>query len=326
MLILLQGTGDESRMNRRPLGRTGLEVSEIGFGGWQLCNDDSWGGMDARTAHRLVHAAVDNGINLFDTAPNYAGTQSERVLGDALQGKRDKVVLVSKFGHTPDGRTEFTVKGFRESLEGSLGRLRTDYLDVLLLHNPPGEMYRGTDPLWGALEEARLQGKIRHYGASLDFAAEVEECLSNTKSSVLEVLFNIFHQDVRRAFAHVRQKGAGTIVKVPLDSGWLTGRFDASSRFEGIRARWTEEQIEQRSELVSRIRWLVADGSELAHKAIGYLLSYDEVSCVIPGMRTLEQLESNLAAANCRISPADRRRLEELWDDVTENGSKLLPW
>jgi aryl-alcohol dehydrogenase-like predicted oxidoreductase len=313
-------------MNTRPLGRTGLEVSEIGFGGWQLCNVDSWGGMDTRTAHHLVHAAVDGGINLFDTAPNYAGTQSERVLGDALQGKREKVVLVSKFGHTPDGQTEFHVNGFRESLEGSLSRLRTDYLDVLLLHNPPGEMYEGTDPLWDALEEARLQGKIRHYGASLDSAAEAEKCLANTKSSVLEVLFNIFHQDVRRAFAHVRQKGAGTIVKVPLDSGWLTGRFDASSRFEGIRARWSEEQIEQRAELVSRIRWLVADGSELAHKAIGYLLSYDEVSCVIPGMRTLEQLESNLAAANCRISPADRRRLEELWDDVTENGSKLLPW
>jgi len=197
---------------------------------------------------------------------------------------------------------------------------------VLLLHNPPGELYGGRDALWDALEEARLQGKIRHYGASLDFAADVEECLANTKSSVLEVLFNIFHQDVRRAFAHVRQQGAGIIAKVPLDSGWLTGRFDSSSRFEGIRARWSKEQIAQRSELVSRIRWLVADGSELAHKAIGYLLSYDEVSCVIPGMRTLEQLESNLAAANCRISPADRRQLEELWDDVTESGSKLLPW
>lgn len=313
-------------MNKRPLGRTGLEVSEIGFGGWQLCNDDSWGGMDARTAHRLVHAAVDGGINLFDTAPNYAATQSESVLGDALRGKREQVVLVSKFGHTPDGQTEFTVNGFWKSLEASLDRLRTDYLDVLLLHNPSSDMYAGTDPLWDALEEARLQGKIRHYGASLDFASEVEECLANTKSRVLEVLFNIFHQDVRRAFAHVRQQGAGTIVKVPLDSGWLTGRFDASSRFGGIRARWSREQIARRAELVSRIRWLVADGSELAHKAIAYLLSYAEVSCVIPGMRTLEQLESNLAAASCRISASDRRRLEELWDDVTENGSKLLPW
>ena len=313
-------------MNKRPLGRTGLNVSEIGFGAWQLCNNDSWGGMDEQTAHRLVHEAVERGINLFDTAPNYAHTKSERVLGDALRGRRDGVVLVSKFGHTPEGPREFTVDWFWDSLDGSLERLRTDYLDVLLLHNPPAGMYAGTDPLWAAMEQARAQGKIRHYGASLDFATEVEKCLVNTRSEVLEILFNVFHQDVRRSFATIREHGAGTIVKVPLDSGWLTGRFDRSSRFQGIRSRWTEEEIAQRAELVSRIAWLTADGSELAHKAIGFLLSYDEVSCVIPGTRTLDQLRSNAAAAGLRLPPDERSRLEELWDEVTEGGSRLLPW
>jgi aryl-alcohol dehydrogenase-like predicted oxidoreductase len=313
-------------MNKRPLGRTGLNVSEIGFGAWQLCNNDSWGGMDEQTAHRLVHEAVERGINLFDTAPNYAHTKSERVLGDALRGRRDGVVLVSKFGHTPEGPKEFTVDWFWDSLDGSLERLRTDYLDVLLLHNPPAGMYAGTDPLWAAMEQARTQGKIRHYGASLDFATEVEKCLANTRSEVLEILFNVFHQDVRRSFATIREHGAGTIVKVPLDSGWLTGRFDRSSRFQGIRSRWTEEEIAQRAELVSRIAWLTADGSELAHKAIGFLLSYDEVSCVIPGTRTLDQLRSNAAAAGLRLPPDERSRLEELWDEVTEGGSRLLPW
>ena len=313
-------------VNQRALGKTGIRVSEIGFGAWQLCNNDSWGGMDERTAVRLVHEAVDGGINLFDTAPNYAETASERVLGAALQGMRQRVVLVSKFGHTPEGATNFSVDWFWDSLEGSLGRLRTDYLDVLLLHNPPGEVYAGTDPLWEALEQARAQGKILQYGASLDLAAEVENCLANTGSEVLEIMFNIFHQDVRRSFSTIREHGAGTIAKVPLDSGWLTGRFDAESRFEGIRSRWSREEIARRAELVSQIGWLVADGSELAHKAIGYLLSYDEVSCVIPGTRTLEQLNSNLAAAACRVSPADRARLEAFWDEVTYNGSRLLPW
>ena len=217
-------------MNRRILGSTGLEVSEIGFGAWQLCNGDSWGGMDEQTALRLVDEAVAGGINLFDTAPNYAATRSERVLGKALKNKRDEVVLVSKFGHTPERPKNFSVDWFWESLDASLGRLQTDYLDVLLLHNPPGDIYAGTDPLWAALEEARAQGKIRHYGASLDFATEVEDCLANTRSEVLEVLFNVFHQDVRRAFATVRERDAGIITKVPLDSGWLTGRFDAGSR------------------------------------------------------------------------------------------------
>jgi aryl-alcohol dehydrogenase-like predicted oxidoreductase len=313
-------------MNRRPLGKTGIQVSEIGFGAWQLCNDDSWGRMDEQTARRLVHEAVDGGINLFDTAPNYAHTASESVLGAALHDRRDRVVLVSKFGHTPEGATEFSVDWFWESLDGSLGRLRTDYLDVLLLHNPPMEMYAGTDPLWEALEQARALGKIRHYGASLDLASEVEDCLANTGSEVLEIFFNIFHQDVRRSFATIREHGAGTIAKVPLDSGWLTGRFDAESRFEGIRSRWTREEIARRADLVSRIGWLVADGSKLAHKAIGYLLSYDEVSCVIPGTRTLDQLNSNLAAAACRVSPSDRARLEAFWDEITNDGARLLPW
>ena len=313
-------------MNTRILGSTGLEVSEIGFGAWQLCNSDSWGSMDDQTALRLIDAAVDGGINLFDTAPNYAATKSERILGKALKGRRDKAVLVSKFGHTPEGPKEFSVDWFWKSLEESLNRLQTDYLDVLLLHNPPSDMYAGTDPVWAALEEARVQGKIRHYGASLDFAAEVEDCLANTRSEVLEVLFNVFHQDVRRAFASVRKRQAGIITKVPLDSGWLTGRFDANSRFEGIRSRWTAEEIARRAELVSGISWLTGDGSELAHKAIGYLLSYDEVSCVIPGIRTPQQLESNLAATSCRLSLKERERLEAFWDHFTDNGAKLLPW
>jgi aryl-alcohol dehydrogenase-like predicted oxidoreductase len=313
-------------MNKRKLGSTGLEVSEIGFGGWQLCNSDSWGGMDDQTALRLIDEAIDGGINLFDTAPNYASTESERMLGRALQHKREQVVLVSKFGHTPEGPKEFSVDWFWKSLEASLTRLRTDYLDVLLLHNPPSEMYAGTDPVWAALEEARAQGKIRHYGASLDFADEVRACLSNTDSQVLEVLFNVFHQDVRNAFDTVRQHGAGIITKVPLDSGWLTGRFDANSRFDGIRSRWSEDEVAQRAQLVSKIKWLVADESDLAHKAIGYLLSYDEVSCVIPGIRTQEQLASNLAAADCRLSPDEKMKLELFWDELTDNGSKLIPW
>lgn len=313
-------------MNTRKLGSTGLEVSEIGFGAWQLCNRDSWGGMDEPTALRLVDEAIDGGINLFDTAPNYANTRSERILGKTLKNKRDNVILVSKFGHTPEGPKVFSVDWFWESLEASLGRLQTDYLDILLLHNPPSDMYAGTDPVWAALEEARILGKIRHYGASLDFAAEVEDCLANTNCEVLEVLFNVFHQDVRRAFGAVREHNAGIITKVPLDSGWLTGRFDANSQFEGIRARWSKEEIAQRAELVSEIAWLVEDGSELAHKAIGFLLAYGEVSCVIPGMRTQQQLASNLAATDFRLSPAERTRLEALWDRVTDEGSNLLPW
>ncbi len=313
-------------MNKRRLGKTGLDVSEISFGAWQLGNDDSWEKTSGDLAERLVHAALESGINLFDTAPNYGGGESERLLGEALAGRRGEVVLVSKFGHRVGGPKDFSVGRFDDGLDASLERLRTDYLDVLLLHNPPLEIYAGTDPIWEALEKAQRAGKIRHYGASLDFAAEAEPCLRNTGSEVLEVFFNILHQDIRKAFPLVREKGTGIIAKIPLDSGWLTGRYTAESRFEGVRSRWSGEDIARRAELVSRLDWLTADGSELACKAIAYLLSYGEVGCVIPGIRTMEHLRANIEAAHCPITQKERRRLESFWEEFTKNGSDLLCW
>jgi aryl-alcohol dehydrogenase-like predicted oxidoreductase len=313
-------------MKKRRLGSTGLSVSGISFGGWQLGNDDSWEGLDEKTAHRLVHAALEAGINLFDTAPNYGGGESERILGEALQGRRKDIVLVSKFGHRPDGPKNFSAGRFDEGLAASLERLRTDHLDVLLLHNPPAGIYEGADPLWDALEGARKDGRIRHYGASLDFASEAEACLRNTGSEVLEIFFNILHQDVRRAFPTIREKGAGTIAKIPFDSGWLTGKYNKDSRFEGVRSRWSEEDIARRAELVSQLDWLTAGGSELSHKAIAYLLSYEEIGTVIPGVRAMEHLRNNIEASGCSLEPVDRLRLEKFWEEFTAGGRDLLCW
>ena len=313
-------------MRKQHLGTTGLEVSEIGFGAWQLGNENDWTGMSDAAAHRLVAEAIDMGVTLFDTAPHYAATHSERLLGEALAATRSDVVLVSKFGHAETGGKDFRVESFWSSLEGSLRRLRTDYLDVLLLHNPPLEVLSGQDPVWDALEKARMQGRVRHYGVSLDLAREVNTCLRNTGTTVLEVLLNIFHQDVRKAFPLVAEKGAGVIAKVPLDSGWLTGRFDESHRFTGVRSRWTRDQIARRAQLVANIGWLTQAGESRTHKALAYPLSYDVVSSVIPGMRTVEQLRHNVAASGKRLRDADRLRLERFWDEVTDEGRNLLPW
>ena len=313
-------------MHHRRLGRTELQVSEVGFGAWQLGNDDSWGGMSDTAAHELVAKAIEGGINLFDTAPNYAKTNSERLLGEALQGKRDQIVLVSKFGHRPDGASDFSADGFWQSLHASLDRLKTDHLDVMLVHSPPAYVLNGGHEIWGAMQQARDQGKIRFYGASIDFANEVQETLDTTDAQVLEVLFNVLHQDVRLAFDRVRRDDVGIIVKVPLDSGWLSGRFDAQSQFEGIRARWSQDDIRQRAELIGRLQWLTADGQPLAKKALAYLLSYQEVSCVIPGVRSLNQLQTNLLAAGTRLNPDEREKLEQFWDDFTHQGRDLLPW
>jgi len=313
-------------MKKRKLGKTGLMVSEISFGAWQLGNDQSWEGMDRGAGVELVHAALEAGINLFDTAPNYGGGESERVLGEALKSRRGDVILVSKFGHRVDGPKDFSTERFMERLEGSLNRLRTDYLDVLLLHNPQADIYQGKHPIWESLEQAHSRGMIRHYGASLDFACEIEACLGNTGSEVLEVFFNILHQDVRTVFGLVGEKQTGIIVKIPLDSGWLTGKYDAHSRFDGVRNRWSREEIERRAKLVSKLNWLTVHGEELASRAIAYILSYDEVSCVIPGIRRMDHLLRNIAAADCAVTRKERKRLERFWDEFTDGGSDLLPW
>lgn len=314
-------------MKYRRLGKTELQVSEVAFGAWQLGNHDAWGGMSDAEALNLVAKARALGCNLFDTAPNYAQTNSERLLGQALKGQRDKVVLVSKFGHRPDtGKNDFTAEWFWQSLEQSLQRLQTDYLDVILAHSPPFDVLNGEHEVWQAMREAQQQGKVRHYGASVDFAADVREVLSTTDAQVLELMFSMLHQDVRFAFDWIREKDVGVITKVPLDSGWLTGRFHAGSVFDGVRARWSKQDIATRAEAVAQLQAMLPHDVPLSQQALAYLLSYDEVSAVIPGNRSIAQLEANVAAEGHRLAPALRQQVEEYWCQLTNSGQNLLPW
>lgn len=313
-------------MRYRRLGKTELSVSEIGFGAWQLGNSDQWGGMDDDTAHQLVSAALDKGCNLFDTAPNYAKTHSERLLGECLQGKRRDIVLISKFGHRPEGGTDYSAAWFWESLHGSLERLQTDFLDVILVHSPPLEVLNGNHEIWAAMKQAQQQGKVRFYGASTDYAFEVREVLDSTDAHVLELLFNVLHQDVRLALDRVRECDVGVVTKVPLDSGWLSGKYHAASVFDGVRGRWSPADVKRRADLVERLGWLTDTGYSLAEQSLAYLLSYDEVGSVIPGMRSRQQLDTNFAAAGRRLTLDERSELEAFWDGFTDRGTHLLPW
>lgn len=313
-------------MKKRRLGSTELKVSEVGFGTWRLGSSAFWGTMSDSSAHSLVSESLDSGCTLFDTAPNYSDSNSERLLGEALQGHRDDVVLVSKIGHGEDGGPDFSDEWFWKSLHGSLQRLKTDYLDVYLLHSPPVECQHPAHPVWDALRQAQAQGKIRYFGASVDSADEVDMCLEAEGLQILEVMFNILHQDVRRSFAAVRERGVGLLAKVPLDSGWLGGSYHANSRFVGVRDRWSKEDIQRRSELINQLVWLTEGGATLAQQALSYLLAYSEVSCVIPGACSIDQLKFNLSASKHVMSPTDRAKLEVFWDTFTQEGKCLLPW
>lgn len=311
-------------MKYRELGSTGIKVSEAGFGAWQLGNAKDWDGVAETQGIRLVHEALDRGCNFFDTAPNYGGGNSESILGQALVGKRANVVINSKFGHHPDGTVNFDSQQIRRSVEGSLRRLKTDYLDSILLHNPPLEISKGGTDHFDVLESLKQEGKIRAYGASVDTGGEMEELIASTNSEIIEVMFNIFHQEPRKAFKKAAEKNVGLIVKVPLDSGWLSGKYDEKSIFTDIRSRWTREQLAKRAELLPAIKKMLEPGESLVQLALRYILSYQEVSTVIPGNKNIEQLIENLSASDKEFTKEKAEKVEALWQEKLQ--SNPLGW
>jgi aryl-alcohol dehydrogenase-like predicted oxidoreductase len=312
-------------MDYRPLGNTGLRVSAVGFGAWQLANP-IWGGPDEAGSMELVHAALDAGCNFYDTAPGYGGGASEQVLGKALKGRRGKVVLCTKYGHADPRQADFSVAGLRPSLEASLRRLQTDHVDLLLLHNPPRDLLdgaRATD-LYDELETLRCEGKLRVFGASIDTRQELSTLALTTTSGAAEVLFNVFHQDVRREFGEAGRRGLGLVAKVPLDSGWLSGKYDERSRFDGIRGRWSTQVVTRRAALLRRLRALLPPEMPLAQAALSFVLAHREIATVIPGAKTRAQVEANLAAASEPMPEALVAAIHALWE--TDLADDPLPW
>lgn len=312
-------------MNMRLLGKTGIRVGEVGLGCWQLDNA-LWGGSDKGQGERIIHAALDAGCNFFDTAPGYAEGRSEALLGRVLAGRRKEAVLCSKFGHTPEGEADFSFAAVRPSVEGSLRRLQTDFIDVILLHNPPAELLDGTrEPaIYAELQALRGEGKIRAFGASVDWGKELRTIAETTPSRAAEILFNVFHQEPGSAFAGAAARGIGLIVKVPLDSGWLSGKYGRASVFEGIRGRWPPEVIERRAGLVEKVRALLPPGLSLPQAALRFVLAHPEVSTVIPGAKDISQLQANLSASLAPLPAATVEALRRLWQDELQG--RPLPW
>jgi aryl-alcohol dehydrogenase-like predicted oxidoreductase len=309
-------------MKTRNLGNTGISVSEVGFGAWQLGNQRDWGSMTDEEAIYLVHQAMDMGCNFFDTAPNYGSGKSEELLGKAFNGKRDQVVINSKCGHHSNDEQSFDPEKLILSVEDSLRRLNTEYLDGLLLHNPPFSTLNGDSPQFEVLEKLKEQGKIRAYGASVDSGKEMVELLNKTDSQIIEVMFNLFHQEPAAAMKSAHKQGIGVIVKVPLDSGWLTGKYDATSTFSGIRSRWSEKEIQRRGKLVKKVRHILGDEISMVQAALQYILSHDAVSTVIPGARNIQQLHQNISASEGSLPLKVMKELESMWDEEIKN-SKL---
>jgi len=303
-----------------------IKVSEIGLGAWQLGINSGWKSMSEHEAIKLVEKAIEYGVNFFDTAPNYGHGTGEDRLGKALKGlDRDKIVINTKFGHTDTGITNFNSDYIRKSLEGSLRRLQVDYVDSLIIHNPPSEYLDGNkNDHYKILEQLIEEGKIKAYGASIDTYEDMKMLMNTTNTEVIEAFFNILHQDVSRAFAMAKEKGVGIIAKIPLDSGWLSGKYNNNSTFEDIRSRWSQQDIQTRAHLVKRVKKILESKNNLAQKAISFCLAYDAVSTVIPGNVNVDQLRSNVESVNNPLTKEIVEKLEKFYHSEVKDLN--LPW
>ena len=301
-------------MQYREFGKTGIRVSEIGVGCGGL------GGERKLGLEPALERAFELGINFFDTCDTYAETRSEQTLGRVFRNhRRDRIVICTKFGGVIDDRGDWrrdiSVPHLHEAFEASCRRLGTDHLDIYLVHTPPRDISKHDD-LFAALDKMAAEGKIRTYGLSLEAGDFAVEFVNATRGRAIEIYFNLFAQDPRRAFLQVaREKGVGVIPKVPLAGGVLTDSFrpDGPPPDDKYLARFGPERHRRRAELVRKVRpVLAATGRTMTQGALAWLLTFPEVSTVIPGITGLATLEETAAASGMRLTPEEMSALDAL--------------
>ncbi len=298
-------------MNKRLFGKTNVLVSEIGLGTWQL--GGVWGEpYDKARANDILKAAFDSGVNLLDTADIYNAGESELSISAFLKDKKD-VFVVTKCGralepHTPE---MYTIDAMEKFIDGSIERLGTEQLDMVLLHCPPSEVYDNAE-LFAGLDRLKASGKIAHYGVSVEKVSEAITAVNNYDVSAVEIIFNMFRlKPMEEFFALAKQKNVGIIVRVPLASGLLAGKFTKDSTFGKNDHRsfnrngeafdkgetFSGVPYDKGLEAVAELK-KVFGTQELAPYALKWILMHDAVSTVIPGASSAKQIELNVKAAD----------------------------
>lgn len=293
----------ESGMRQRPFGKTGLQVSEIGFGAWGI-GGRSYGAVQRSEALMALSQAEELGCNFVDTAAVYGA--SEEILGQFLQGRRSRWVLATKYSGQPQGMTG--------TLEKQLSTLRTDVIDFYQVHWMP----RGKDAgLLDELASLKRAGKIRFAGISLYSAADIDDVLANPLLDGFQVAFSLLNPD---PFLACRKKiaeyGKAVIVRSALEEGFLTGKYRRDASFpdpNDQRHKLTREQIEQIVDRVERFRFLEKDAGSMVAAAARYPLSFPEVSTVILGTKSARQAAANFGTVpGQQLSPESLRQIDAL--------------
>lgn len=296
-------------MKCRVLGRTGLEISEIGFGSWAI-GGNSYGTTSDQESLDALACALDHGVNFIDTADIYGFGKSEELIGRLIKGRRDQVVIATKGGWDfTRGATQanYDPKYIQSAIDASLKRLRIDTIDLYQLHNPPDSLLENRKPLFDLLRQERKKGKIRFIGVSIYVPKQGIDWVETNEIDSVQCIFNLLDQRVEKDFLpHASEKKVGIIAREPLYCGILSGKYSKVSEFpkNDHRRRWTREKLALDFEKMG-IFW---DSFPDFKKnpvpfSLAFVLSNASVSAVIPGAKTPEQVFTNLSASGASFDP-----------------------
>jgi aryl-alcohol dehydrogenase-like predicted oxidoreductase len=327
-------------MRYRPFGRTGLEVSAMGFGCWPMAGD-RYGTIEDDQAVAAVRRALEVGVTCFDTAPAYGNGHSEEVLGRALGSRRKDVVLVTKCGISfPPGASTTVRDSSRENIvreiDVSLQRLGTDWVDLLLIHWPDGD--RPFDEAMRALDEVVQSGKARFVGVSNFTVEQLEACMATRRVDVVQVGYHIFDRRQERAlFPYCAEHGIGVMGYGSLGHGLLSGGFSPDTTFEpndwragGIafgQPLFRGDNLRRNVAVADRIKHEVAEprGVPLSQIALAWVLRNPVISTALVGARTPAEVDANLAGAELELTDAEMAKIDQIARGVAGRVAEFTP-
>ncbi len=316
-------------MNYRRLGKTGYQVSAIGFGAWPIGSD--YGPTEDATSLKALHAAADAGVTFFDTADNYGDGRSERVIGEFLkQRSGERLYVATKIGQrVPLDMANYTAAAFRGWVDDCRQNLGVEQLDLVQLHCLPTPIYYRPD-LFEAMDRLIEAGVIAHYGVSVEKVEEGLKAIEYPNVASVQLVFNLLRQrPTELFFGEAIKRDVGIIARVPLASGLLTGKFNAGSTFDASDHRQYNRHGEEFDVgetfagvpfetglgVIEELRPLVPAGATLAQLALRWILMHDAVSAAIPGAKTPDQAQANAAAADLApLSATTMRAIEEIYE------------
>lgn len=318
-------------MNNRSLGRSGIEVSPLGMGCWAIGGSGWSGGADDAESIRGIHKAVELGINFFDTADVYGPERSEVVLGKAVAGRREQLVIATKFGYTstgPNAEPDY----IRSACEASLKRLNTDYIDLYQFHiNEFGP--EGAEVVRDTLEGLVTSGKIRAYGWSTDYPDRARIFAQGARCTAIQVELNVI-DDAPDILAVCEEFDLAAINRGPLAMGLLTGKFNPGSKLpeDDVRGPNAPDWMKYFKDGQPNPEWLDkvqavgeilrSDGRTLAQGALAWLWARSEKTLPIPGFRNTAQVEENCGAmAFGPLNAAQMRQIDDILERLTVSSS-----